>query len=150
MEDIDFMKEALFEAEKAAKNGEVPVGAVVVLNGRIIGRGRNRREGGYNVCGHAEIEALRQAAQNQQRWQLPDCTIYVTLEPCLMCCGAILQSGLFRVVYGADDEKMGAICSNYHVFDAPTKERRPLVSRGLLAEESTALLREFFNKLRDE
>lgn len=144
------MKEALLEAQKAFAKGEVPVGAVVVYEGQIVGRGHNQRESGLDISSHAEIEAMKNAAKTLGRWNLSDCTLYVTLEPCLMCAGAILQSGLFRVVYGAEDEQMGAICANYHVFDAPSAKSRPLVSRGVCSKECADLLQQFFVSLREK
>ncbi len=144
------MSLALEEARKAYLEGEVPVGAVVVKDGRVIATGHNRREGGFLVSGHAEIAALDGAARVLKRPRLEGATLYVTLEPCLMCAGAIIQSRLFRVVYGVDDPTMGAIKSRYHVFDQPTSDGVPLLTSGIMAEEAEALLASFFASKRKE
>ena len=148
MNDSEFMKIALYLAGLAAKEGEVPVGAVVVKDDIIIGRGFNHREKDNDITSHAEIEAIKQASRMLGSWRLSGCTLYVTLEPCLMCSGAILQSRLQRVVYGADDPKDGAVVSRYHVFDDPSLHERPLIERGVLAEESKAILSTFFEGKR--
>lgn len=135
-------------AKKAAEEGEIPVGALIVREGRLIGRGHNRREKKKDVSSHAEIEALRKAEKKLQNWRLDKATIYVTLEPCLMCAGAILQARLGRVVYGAADPKEGALVSKYFVYDAPTLQERPLVKGGVRAQECEALLADFFAKKR--
>ena len=148
MKDIEFMRIALSLAEEAAKEGEVPVGAIIVKDNEIIGKGFNRREKKLDVTSHAEIEAIKEAAAHLGSWRLSGCTLYVTLEPCLMCSGAILQSRLQRVVFGADDPKDGAIVSRYRVFDEPSLHERPLLERGILEEESKALLSAFFEGKR--
>ena len=150
MNDERFMLSAIEEAKKALQENEVPVGAVVVFEDKIIGRGHNRREKTDDITSHAEIEAIKEAAKFLGSWNLNGCILYVTLEPCLMCGGAILQSGLFRVVYGADDERMGAIVSHYNIFDLPSKETRPLITKGVLAEACSALLKTFFESLRKQ
>jgi len=144
MNDEDFMREALKSAQKALEIGETPVGAVVVLEGKIIGRGFNQRERKHDVSSHAEIEALREAGAAVGDWKLRGATIYVSLEPCLMCASAIQQAHLFRIVYGADDLEEGAITSHHFIFNDPSICERPLVSRGVLAEESSILLKKFF------
>ena len=117
MDDIEFMNIALEEAEKALRENEIPVGAVVVKDGKVISVGHNQRECLNDITSHAEIEALKNAAKVLGSWKLNGCTLYVTLEPCLMCTGAILQSRVSRVVFGAKDERDGALISNYFVFD---------------------------------
>lgn len=138
-----FMEEALKLAEQAARDGEVPVGAVVVRNGQIIGRGRNGRETNNDVSSHAELEAMRDAAKTVGDWRLSGCDLYVTLEPCAMCCGAILHARLSRVVFGAFDETAGAVVSKAKLLSgilAPA----PQVIGGLLAARSETLLQSFF------
>lgn len=144
MQDEHFMEEALKEARKAFDENEVPVGAVVVLNDAIIGRGHNKREGLLDISSHAEIEALKDAARTIGSWKMEGCTLYVTLEPCLMCSGAILQSKLSRIVYGPKDIKDGGIVSKYYVFDTPCEHERPLINSGVLEEECAAILKDFF------
>jgi tRNA(adenine34) deaminase len=148
MTDEEWMDKALMLAKKAAEEGEIPVGALIVREGRLIGRGHNRREKKKDVSSHAEIEALRKAEKKLQNWRLDKATIYVTLEPCLMCAGAILQARLGRVVYGAADPKEGALVSKYFVYDAPTLQERPLVKGGVKAQECEALLADFFAQKR--
>ncbi|MCQ2772790.1 MAG: nucleoside deaminase [Bacilli bacterium] len=148
MTDIEFMDLALKEAEKAMNENEIPVGAVVIKDGMIISVGHNQREKFNDVTSHAEIEALKGAAKKLGTWKLDGCTLYVTLEPCLMCTGAILQSRISRVVFGAKDEQDGAIVSNYFVFDSPTKLERPLVSVGVLEDKCSLLLKTFFSNKR--
>lgn len=148
MIDEKWMKEALDEARLAQKENEVPVGAVIVKDGVIIGRGHNEREAKNAISSHAEIEAILDAEKKLGSWSLEGATLYVTLEPCLMCAGAILQSRLHRVVYGVNDPKMGAIKSHYYVFDDPSYPNRPLVNDGCLEKESQALLESFFLSIR--
>ncbi|OPZ37145.1 MAG: tRNA-specific adenosine deaminase [Tenericutes bacterium ADurb.BinA155] len=143
-----YMNLALAEANKAASEGEVPVGAVVVLGDRVIGKGRNHREAKLDISSHAEIEALKAAAKSLGKWDLSGCALYVTLEPCLMCSGAIMQSRITRLVYGADDLKKGAVTSNFYVFDDPKAESHPLINKGILKDESEQLLSSFFASQR--
>ena len=147
MEDRDFMLEALALAREAAADGEVPVGCVIVRNGEIVGRGRNRRETGKTALGHAEIEAIAQACETLGGWRLWECTLYVTLEPCPMCAGAIINARIPRVVYGAADQKAGSCGSVCDLFGM-AYNHRPMVEQGLLEEECSALLRDFFSELR--
>lgn len=149
MDDIFFMREALVLARQAAGEGEVPVGCVIVRKGQIVGRGRNRRETDKSALGHAEIEAIADACKNLGGWRLWDCTLYVTLEPCPMCAGAILSARIPRVVYGGEDPKYGAVRSVCSLFSMEFNHH-PEVERGVLEEECTALLQEFFRKLRLE
>jgi tRNA(adenine34) deaminase len=144
MTDQEYMREAIKSAQIAAKNDEVPVGAVVVYGGEIIGVGHNQREEKEDISSHAEIEAIRQAEQRLGKWTLEGCTIYVTLEPCLMCAGAISQSRLERVVFGALDAKEGALVSHFNVYADPALTYRPLVQGGVLETECRALLTSFF------
>ena len=149
MEDLQFMDAALELAKEAAADGEVPVGCVIVRNGQIVGRGRNRRETGKTALGHAEIEAIGQACQNLGGWRLWDCTLYVTLEPCPMCAGAIINARIPRVVFGASDAKCGACGSVCDLFQMDFNHH-PQVEKGVREEESSALLSEFFLNLRQE
>ena len=149
MEETDFMATALELAREAARDGEVPVGCVIVRNGQIVGRGRNRREQDKNALAHAEVEAIHDACNNLGGWRLWDCTLYVTLEPCPMCAGAIVNARIPRVVFGASDEKCGACGSVCDIFSMGFNHR-PQVEKGMMAEESAALLAEFFQNLRLE
>ena len=149
MTDQEYMDEALALAREAAKEGEVPVGCVIVCHDRIVGRGRNRRETGKNALGHAEIEAIDQACKTLGGWRLWECTLYVTLEPCPMCAGAIVNARIPRVVYGASDKKCGACGSVCNLFSMEFNHH-PTVETGIREEESAALLAEFFQNLRVE
>ena len=144
-----FMKEALVLARQAADAGEVPVGCVIVRNGEIVGRGRNRREGDKSALAHAELEAIQDACKRLGGWRLWECTLYVTLEPCPMCAGAIVNARIPRVVYGASDAKCGAVQSVCSLFDMKFNHH-PAVESGVLEAECAALLTEFFQKLRVE
>ena len=144
-----FMREALAEAEKAHQAGEVPVGAVVVdKEGRIIGRGHNLVVAGHDPSGHAEIIALRNASQNIKNYRLDNCAIYVTLEPCSMCSGAIIGARLTRLVYGAKDQKAGAVESVFKLFDERRVNHHTDVTAGVLGEDCLRMLRSFFVELR--
>ena len=149
MTDLEFMDAALALAREAAAEGEVPVGCVIVRNGEIVGRGRNRRETEKTALGHAEIEAIADACKNLGGWRLWDCTLYVTLEPCPMCAGAIINARIPRVVYGASDAKCGACGSVCNLFSMEFNHH-PQVGCGVREEEAAALLREFFANLRLE
>ena len=143
--DEAWMRVALEEARGALDHADVPVGAVVVgPDGRELGRGRNRREATGDPTAHAELEALRAAARRLGGWRLDGCTLLVTLEPCAMCAGAIVQARLARLVFAADDPKAGAVTSLWDLVRDPRLPHRLQVSRGLLAGESAALLRGFF------
>ena len=146
-DDKIFMAEALAEAQKAAAEGEIPVGAVVVKDGRVISRGRNDRESTKSPLGHAEIRAIEEAARVLGDWRLTGCTLYVTLEPCPMCAGAVMNSRLDRVVYAAADAEAGCFGSVLNMAHLPGNFA-PRVCCGPLAEESAALLAEFFEKMR--
>ena len=147
MEDRDFMLQALELAKEAAAEGEVPVGCVIVCDGKIVGRGRNRRETKKTALGHAEIEAIDQACRTLGGWRLWQCTLYVTLEPCPMCAGAIINARIPRVVYGAADEKNGACGSVCDLFSMEFNHH-PAVEKGVCEEEAAQLLTEFFRQLR--
>jgi tRNA(adenine34) deaminase len=142
------MRAALREAEEAARKDEVPVGAVVVHGGRIIGRGHNQREMLKDPTAHAEMIAITQAAAALEGWRLEGATLYVTLEPCLMCAGAIVNARIARVVFGALDPKAGACGSLYQVGLDPRLNHRFEVTGGVLAAECAALLQEFFGRKR--
>ena len=146
--DEEFMKICIELAREAANKGECPVGAIVVdSNGSIIGKGYNNRETGNSPTAHAEIIAIEEAAKKLNSWRLSDCTLYVTLEPCPMCAGAIINSRLKRLVYGAFDEKGGACASVLNIFDYPFNHK-PLVRSRILMDECSALLKDFFKELR--
>ena len=142
-----FMEEALRLAPEAFDAGEVPVGAVVVKNGEIIGRGRNRREEERSVLGHAEIEAMTAAAKHLDSWRLEGGTLYVTMEPCPMCAGAAVNAHVERIVFGAEDDAMGACGTAVDVTHLP-RAFKPELYRGLMAEECAALLKAFFSERR--
>ena len=149
MDDLKFMDEALALAAEAAAEGEVPVGCVIVRNGEIVGRGRNRRETNKTALGHAEVEAIYDANRNLGGWRLWECTLYVTLEPCPMCAGAIVNARIPRVVFGASDAKCGACGSVCDIFSMEFNHH-PTVTRGIREEEAASLLAEFFRNLRVE
>ena len=142
------MREALCLAQEAAEEGEVPVGCVITLGERIVGRGRNRRERDKTALAHAELEAIAEACRTLGGWRLWQCTLYVTLEPCCMCAGAITGAQIPRVVYGAKDPKMGAGGSLVNLLCLPGCFR-PAVTTGVLEEECQALLQTFFRSLRE-
>ena len=148
MTDEELMREALLLAEASAAEGEVPVGCVVTLDGRIVGRGRNRREKNKTALAHAELEAIAEACGALGGWRLWQCTLYVTLEPCPMCAGAILNAQIPRVVFGARDEKAGACGSLVNILRLPGC-RQPEMEGGVLADECSKLLRDFFRQLRE-
>ena len=147
--DEAMMRLALSLAEEAGAEGEVPVGCVITLGDRVVGRGRNRREVGKSALAHAEIEAIGEACRTLGGWRLWQCTLYVTLEPCPMCAGAIINARIPRVVYGASDPKAGCCASVIDLFALPFNHR-PQVEAGLLETESRALLQAFFQSLRDK
>jgi tRNA(adenine34) deaminase len=146
--DEHFMRLALREAERALDHDDVPVGAIVVRDGEVAGVGHNERELRRDPTAHAEILAIREAARALESWRLLDCVLYITLEPCAMCAGAIVLARVPRVVYAASDPKAGAAGSVLDVLAEPRLNHRPEVSSGLLAEESAFLLRDFFGPRR--
>ncbi len=145
--DEQYMRAALALAAEAAAAGEVPVGAVVVRDGEIIGRGRNRRELARHALAHAELEAIDEACRALGGWRLSGCTLYVTLEPCPMCAGAIINARLDRVVFGTEDPKAGSCGSLVNLFALPYNHR-PAVDCGILRDACSGLLRDFFRSLR--
>jgi tRNA(adenine34) deaminase len=147
-DDIDSMRLALAEAETAAGEGEIPVGAVVVVNDEVVATGRNCSVTNSDPSGHAEIVALRAAGAQQGNYRLPDATLYVTLEPCVMCTGAIVQSRIKRVVFGAYDKKAGALGSVEDLSDSRAFNHRFEINGGVLADEASALLKDFFRARR--
>lgn len=143
-DDPAHMAVALEEARAASAHGDVPIGAVVVRNGEIVSRSRNRREADHDPTGHAEILALREAGKRLGSWHLLDCALYVTLEPCVMCAGAIVLARVPLVVFGAPDPKAGAVISIAQVFDERHLNHHPKWRMGVLREESESILRAFF------
>ena len=146
--DDNYMQLALANAVQAAQVGEVPVGAVVVLDGQVIATGRNAPIDRHDPTAHAEIVALRAAAKALGNYRLPECELFVTLEPCAMCSGAMLHARLKRVVFGAQDPKTGAAGSVINLFDQPLLNHQTALLGGVLANDAAALLREFFSQRR--
>ncbi len=146
--DRQYMLSALRLAQQAADDGEVPVGSVVVLNGAVIGQGRNRCVNDCDPSAHAEILALKSAAQSIKNYRLDGATLYVTLEPCLMCCGALLQARVARLVFGARESRTGGVVSVHDSLRIAGVEPHVAVSEGVCAEESTELLQRFFKERR--
>ena len=146
--DAEFMRMALEKAREAERAGEVPVGAVVVAEGEVIARGANRTIADCDPTAHAEMVALREAARELGNYRLGDVTLYVTVEPCAMCAGAIVQARIARLVYGADDPKGGAVRSCFAVLNNPKLNHRVEVTAGVLAEECAAVLQSFFASRR--
>ena len=149
MDDGYFMDQALLLAKEALAHGEVPVGCVITRGDEIVGRGRNRRETDKSALAHAEIQAIDQACRTLGGWRLWECTLYVTLEPCPMCAGAILNARIPRVVYGAADGKCGAVDSVCSLFSMAFNHH-PQVERGVRGEQCSQLLSDFFRCLRVE
>ena len=149
-QDLQWMDHALALAKKAEALGEVPVGAVVVLDGVIIGEGWNQPISSCDPTAHAEVMALRDAALRQQNYRLPEATLYITLEPCTMCAGAIVHSRVKRVVFAATEPKAGAVISNGSVFDRPEMNHRVEYTGGVQEAESAAVLQAFFKSRREE
>jgi tRNA(adenine34) deaminase len=142
--DAEFMRAALAEAQAAGARGEVPVGAAIVADGRIVARAGNRTIADCDPSAHAEIVALREAAKALGNYRLLGATLYVTIEPCAMCAGAMIQARVARLVYGADDAKAGAVRSCFTMLDHPQLNHRVEVVGGVLADEAVALLQNFF------
>ena len=145
--DLEFMRRALALAKEAADEGEAPIGAIIVRDGKIAGVGRNRREKDKNALGHAEIEAIDNACKTLGGWRLIGCTMYVTLEPCPMCAGAIINARIERVVFGAYDKKAGSCGSVTNLFELPYNHKPELIG-GVLEEECSLALTNFFRDLR--
>ena len=148
--DIDFMRAAVDEARAASEAGEVPIGAVAVVNGEIIGRGQNRVLRDIDPTAHAEVVAMRDAARKLGNYRLTECELYVTLEPCAMCAGAMIHARLKRLVYGARDPKAGAAGSVLEVLNHPRLNHEMEVTAGVLEEQCGEMLREFFRQRRVE
>lgn len=147
--DEKYMKVALTEAIKTKKYKDVPVGAVIVENGKIIAKGYNKKEKMMMSTQHAEIVAIEKACKKKKSWYLEDCILYVTLEPCIMCCGAILQSRIKKVVYATNNEKFGGIESVDRIFDIKKNNHRVEVKKGVCKEEAIFLLKKFFKDQRE-
>lgn len=143
-----FMEMALELAELAASRGEVPIGAIVVKGGAVVGRGLNSREKAQVITGHAEIQAIQDACSTLSSWRLDDCTLYVTLEPCMMCAGAIQQARLARLVYGAADPKAGAVGSKWSLLEEPGLNHYVEVESGVLQDRCSTVIKDFFRELR--
>lgn len=148
--DEKFMKQAIKEAQKAFLKDEVPIGAVLVKDGKIIARGHNNRESKFDPTGHAEIIAIRKAAKKIKSWRLEDTTLYVTIEPCSMCAGALIWSRVNRVVYGAKEPKGGALESSYNLYAQKNLNHYPDVTSGVLEAECASLMTTFFKKKREQ
>ncbi|MBO4440758.1 tRNA adenosine(34) deaminase TadA [bacterium] len=148
--ETEFMKEALALAGKAKAQGEVPVGAVVVFENRVIGKGYNKRESTNLPTSHAEVEAIVEASECLGSWRLEDCELYVTLEPCIMCSGVIIQSRIKRLIFGARDPKAGAVRSLYSLLEDSRLNHQVEIVEGILADESSALLSGFFREIREK
>ena len=148
MTDVEALTIALDEARAAAAAGEVPVGAIVVANGVVVGRGQNRVLRDLDPTAHAEVVALRQAARALSNYRLPECELFVTLEPCAMCAGAMIHARIRRLIYATDDPKAGAVRSVLEVLNHPRLNHQMAITSGDLAEESGGLLRDFFRHRR--
>lgn len=148
--DQKFMRQALMLAEQAMQHDEVPVGAIVTLNNKIIGSGWNQRESLQDPTAHAEMIAITQAAASISSWRLHECTLYVTLEPCPMCAGAIVQARMARVVFGALDPKAGAVTSLYRLLEDSRLNHRSQVTAGVMAEDCGRILSHFFQLKRQQ
>ena len=149
MEDFEkYMLEALKEASLAASKDEVPIGCVIVKDGEIIARAHNQRDKTNNPLGHAEVLAIKKASEILKDWQLVNCELYVTIEPCLMCAGAIIQSRIKRVIYGAHDLKGGAFGSSINVLDASNINHHPEIVKGILESECSQIIKDYFKSKR--
>ena len=148
--EFKFMREAIKEAKKAELIDEVPIGCVIVRDDKIVARGHNERETKKTSLGHAEMVAISKANKKLDKWRLEDCDIYITLEPCIMCAGAIIQSRFKRVIYGAPDLKGGAFGSSIDVLEAKNINHHPEIISGVLQEECSKILSDYFKKKREE
>lgn len=151
-DDIKYMKEAMKQAKKAYETGEVPIGCIIVEKetGRIIGRGYNRRNTDRTTLAHAEITAIKKASKAAGDWRLEGCTIYITLEPCPMCAGAIVQARIDRCVFAAPSDKAGCAGSVVNLLDEPSFNHQVQITSGVLESESQALIKKFFKELREK
>lgn len=145
-----WMKEAILEAKKAEAKQEVPIGAVIVKDGQIVGRGHNVRETTHDPLAHAELIAIREASQTLQAWRLTGCDLYVTLEPCPMCAGAIVQARLSRVIYGTADPKAGCAGTLMNLLQEERFNHQTEIIAGIMQEQASSLLKEFFQNLRNK
>lgn len=143
-----YMRLALLEAKKAASEDEVPIGCVIVKDNKVISKGHNRREIKNDVTSHAEIEAIRKASKRLQDWQLIDCDLYVTIEPCLMCMGAIIQSHIRNIYYGSEDPKGGAVISSLNICDVKNLNHHPHIEGGILKSECSQIMKNYFSQKR--
>lgn len=150
MAEKKFMKLALLEAEKAVKAGEVPVGAIIVKDGKVLSAAHNRQEELQDATAHAEVLAIRQAAERLGNWRLTGCTLYVTMEPCTMCSGAIFNSRIDRLIFGCRDSKAGGVESLFNILSHPSMKPSPEIIGGFMEEECSALMQEFFRRIREE
>ena len=150
VDDVTYMKIALSEAQNAAEIGEIPIGAVLVLDGEIIAKAHNMRETWQDATAHAETIVIREACKNLKRWRLTGATLYVTIEPCPMCAGAIVMSRISRLVYGSPDSKAGAAESLFNVVNNPALNHMVEVTSGVCSEECTQVMKDFFKKRRSD
>lgn len=151
MKDKEYMELALAEAQKAYDMGEIPIGAVIVDNdGNIVSTGHNLRECSHDATAHAEMEAIRSACDKLERWRLSGCTLYVTIEPCPMCAGALVNSRIDRLVYGSNDSKAGAVESIFNVVNNPALNHQMQVTAGVLDEECSGMMKRFFKMRREQ
>ncbi len=147
-EDIYFMEYVLKLAKNAYDNGEVPIGAIVVVEGKIVGEGQNRKETQQDTVAHGEILAIQNASKNLGTWRLNNSTLYTNIEPCIMCCGAIIHARINRVVFCTDEPKFGGVISQTNLFDIPTLNHKVNYQYGLMQNESQTLIRRFFREIR--
>lgn len=150
MTDREYMELALLEAEKAEREGEIPIGAVLVFRDTVLAAAHNRRETDYDPTAHAEILALRRGAARLGRWRLTECTLYVTIEPCAMCAGAVMNARISRLVYGAADVRAGGVDSRFHICEKPVMNHVLAVRSGVLAARCRELMDRFFLRRRTE
>lgn len=148
MEKEEYMAEALKEAKKAYRKGEVPVGCVIVCDDQIIARGYNQREKTKDPTAHAEMIAIRKATKKRKSWRLENCDMYVTIEPCAMCAGALMWSRIRTIYYGANDPKGGAVHSSFSLFDQTGIHHHPRIVSGVLEKEASDLMKKFFQERR--
>lgn len=149
-EDEKYMKEAIRQAKKAWKLGEVPIGCIIVFDGKVVGRGYNRRTIDKNTLAHAELQAIRRAGKKMGDWRLDGCTMYVTLEPCQMCAGAVIQARIKRVVVGCMNPKAGCAGSILNLLQIERFNHQAELTTGVLGEECSQMMKEFFRELREK
>lgn len=144
----DFMKEALKEAQKSYKCGDVPIGAVIVQNGKMVAKAHNKKEKNKSAIEHAEILAIKKACKKNKNWRLDNCTIYVTMEPCLMCLGAIYHARISKIVYAIENENYGAVVSNFQLLNTNYLGKKIIIEKGNYEQESKHLVQNFFKQRR--